>query len=180
MTLNRPLFTRVDTAYRERPWAPWCAKSVHCSFLDTFAALRKATISFVMSVRPHWTTRLPLDGFHEVWYLMIFRKYVEKIQVSLKSEKNNVYFTWRPIHILYRISLISSYNEMFQTKAVEKIKTHILCSLTFLFFENRAVYEIVWKNIVKRGRPTIIIWRTRIACRISKANTHAHTHTQVV
>ena len=33
---------------------------------------------------------------------------------------------------------------MFQTKGVEKIKTHILCSVTF--FENRAVYEIMWKK----------------------------------
>ena len=31
--------------------------------LGAFAKLRKATISFVMSVRPHGTTRLPLDGF---------------------------------------------------------------------------------------------------------------------
>jgi len=31
-------------------------------FLGTFAKLRKATISFE-SVRPHGTTRLPLDGF---------------------------------------------------------------------------------------------------------------------
>ena len=30
-----------------------------------------------------------------------------------------------------------------QTKDVEKMKTHILCSITFFFFENRAVYEIV-------------------------------------
>ena len=46
---------------------------------------------------------------------------------------------------------------MFQTKVVEKIKTHILCSVTFLFFENRAVYEIMWKNIVERGRPQLTI-----------------------
>ena len=41
--------------------------------------------------------------------------------------------------------------EMFQTKVVEKIKKHILCSVTF--FENRAVYVIMRKNIVERGRP---------------------------
>jgi len=34
---------------------------------------------------------------------------------------------------------------MFQTKIVEKIKTHTLCSVTF-FFENRAAYEIMWKK----------------------------------
>jgi len=31
--------------------------------------------------------------------------------------------------------------ELFQTKLVEKIKTYILCSITFS--ENRAVYEII-------------------------------------
>ena len=36
---------------------------------------------------------------------------------------------------------------MFQKNVVEKIKTLILFSVTF-FFENRAVYKIMWKNIV--------------------------------
>jgi len=40
---------------------------------------------------------------------------------------------------------------MFQTKAVEKIKTHILCSVTSP--ENRAVYETMWKNTVQPDRP---------------------------
>jgi len=31
-------------------------------FLGAFSKLRKATIGFVMSVLPHGTTRLPLDG----------------------------------------------------------------------------------------------------------------------
>jgi len=31
--------------------------------LDAFAKLQKATISFVASLCPHGTTRLPLDGF---------------------------------------------------------------------------------------------------------------------
>jgi len=35
---------------------------------------------------------------------------------------------------------------MFQIKVVEKIKPHILYLITF--FENRAVYEIMWKNMV--------------------------------
>jgi len=32
---------------------------------------------------------------------------------------------------------------MFQTKVVEKIRTDILCSVTF--FENCTVYEIMWQ-----------------------------------
>jgi len=33
-------------------------------------------------------------------------------------------------------------------KLLEKIETHILCSVTF-FLEYRAVYETTWKNIVE-------------------------------
>jgi hypothetical protein len=36
---------------------------------------------------------------------------------------------------------------MFQTKVVEKIKTHNLGSV--FFFENLAIYEIMSKNLVK-------------------------------
>ena len=45
-------------------------------------------------------------------------------------------------------------------KIVEKIKTHIFCSMTFLKY--RAVYEVMWKDIVQPGRPKMKIWR--IAC----------------
>jgi len=57
---------------------------------------------------------------------------------------------------------------MFQTKVVEIIKTHILCSINF-FFENRAVYEIMWKNIVEPDRPRMIIRLMLIGCWIPKA-----------
>ena len=65
---------------------------------------------------------------------------------------------------------------MFQKKFVEKIKTHVLC---FVFFspENRAVYDMMWKNIVDRGKPQMTITRMRIACWISKTT---DTLTQVV
>jgi hypothetical protein len=40
--------------------------------------------------------------------------------------------------------------------------------------ENRAVYEIMWKNVLELGRPQMTIWRTDIACSIPKAtNTHS-------
>jgi hypothetical protein len=38
-----------------------------------------------------------------------------------------------------------------------------------VFFENRAVYEVMWKSFVERGRPQTAIWRMHIACWISKA-----------
>jgi hypothetical protein len=59
---------------------------------------------------------------------------------------------------------------MFQTKVVGKIKTQILCSVTFFVcFENRAVYEIMWKNTIDRGMLQMTIWRMRIECWIPEA-----------
>jgi hypothetical protein len=66
------------------------------SLLGAFTKLRKATVSLGMSVRPslgmeqlssHWM------DFHEIQYLNTFRTSVKKIQVSLKSDDNNGYFT---------------------------------------------------------------------------------------
>ena len=61
---------------------------------------------------------------------------------------------------------------MFQTKVAEQIKHTFYVQK--LFPENHAVYEIMWKNIVERGRPEMTIWRMRFACWIPKAtNTHS-------
>ena len=61
---------------------------------------------------------------------------------------------------------------MLQTKVVQKIKTHVLYSITFS--QKRAVYEIMWeKNIVEPGRSQMTIWHLRIALWIPVAtNTH--------
>jgi len=64
------------------------------------------------------------------------------------------------VHFLSSLTQFFLEWEMFETEAVEKIKTHILFSITFLFFfnkENHAIYEIMWKNIVEPGRPQMTI-----------------------
>jgi hypothetical protein len=63
-----------------------------------------------LSVRVEQLDSLWTD-FDEILYLGIFRKSVEKIQVSIKSNKSNEYFTWRRFHIYDSISLKSSENE---------------------------------------------------------------------
>ena len=46
--------------------------------------------------------------------------------------------------------------------------------ILIFFFENRAVYYIMWKNNVEPDRPQMKIWRMRMACWIHKAtNTHS-------
>jgi len=62
---------------------------------------------------------------------------------------------------------------IFQPKVVEKIKTHILCPIAR--FENRAIYEITWKNPVPPDRPQMM--RMHIACWITKAT---DTHSEYV
>ena len=52
----------------------------------------------VKQLGAHWT------NFHETWYSSSLRKSVEKIQVSLISDKNNGYFTQIPVHIHDSIS----------------------------------------------------------------------------
>jgi hypothetical protein len=65
----------------------------------------------------HWT------DFHEIWFFRIFRKSVEKIQASLKSDKNNGYFTWRTIYFFDDSSLSSYQNEKcLRQKLYRKLK----------------------------------------------------------
>jgi hypothetical protein len=48
------------------------------------------------------------------------------------------------------------------------------------FFFNRAVYETMWINMLKRGSPQMAIWRMRIECWIPKAtNTHSEYVTRI-
>jgi hypothetical protein len=133
-----------------------CGQNVE--FLGAFAKLRKATISFVISVRP--SVRMerlgsPWTDFREVWYLRIFRKSAEQIQVSLISDKNNGYFTLisdknngyftlRPVYIYDNTSLNCSQNENCFRQKLERKSKHTSCSIIF-FSKSRPVYEIIRK-----------------------------------
>ena len=69
----------------------------------------KATVSFAMPLRPHGTTRLPLDRF--AWNLVFedFSKTCRQNSTFINSEKNKLYFTWRPLCILYLLDRASSW-----------------------------------------------------------------------
>jgi len=89
----------------------------------------------------HW------PDFHEIWYLSIFRKSVEKIKVPLRSDMNNGYFTWRTIYFL-----ITFHSFLLGMRNVSNKSCTVSHNTPFLFnsvfsFENRAVYEIMWKKI---------------------------------
>jgi hypothetical protein len=146
----------------------WHGQGKHYLLLSAFAKFRKATRRVCPSIRmeqlgSHWT------DFHEIWHFNIFRKSVEKIQVSLKSNKNNRYFTWRPTYVfdLSRSILLTVRNV--SDKICKENKNTQFYGQCLFFFENSAVYVIVWKSIVESGRSQVTILCTRIGHWVPKA-----------
>jgi len=127
--------------------------------------------SSCLSVRPHEKLGSHWKEFHEIWYLSIFRIPVEKIQVWLKSDKNNGYFTWRPIYIYGN----SSHNEKyFAQKSVEKIKTHIGSSIPPL------PQNVPWDNTKTYGTTRHATGKSKcgaFALHAGWLRLHAHAHT---
>ena len=74
-------------------WAPWSRMWMNVSIYFQARSqnfekrlLALSCLSVCLSLRPYGTTRLPLDGFS--WNLKcLFRKSVEKTQVSIQSDK---------------------------------------------------------------------------------------------
>jgi hypothetical protein len=72
-----------------------------CKIAKCHYCLPRVCLSVCQSVLP--SVRLEQLGSHwkdfrQILYLSIFRKSLEKIHVSLKSDKNNGYFKWKPIY----------------------------------------------------------------------------------
>ena len=65
--------------------------------------------------------------------------------------------------------------KIFQTKVVEKIKIHVLCSTTF-FFWNLAICEIMWGNFVELGQVT---WQYG-ACVLHTGYPRLQTHSEYI
>ena len=103
-----------------RYWGKKClpGKNISLSCQSGYLAFRKRinkpkrlriiakwlSASSCLSVCTHGTIRLTMDGFSLNWYFSIFWKSVERIQVSLKFDRNNVYFMCRPIGVFIIIS----------------------------------------------------------------------------
>jgi hypothetical protein len=121
------------------------------ALLGIFVKLRRATISFVMSVLP--SVRMEQFDylrtcFNNIWYLSILRKSAEKIQLSLKSDKNNSYFTLTSIYILIISRSVFLRMRHISEKVEEKLEIHILNSKSHFF---RKSFRL-WDNVEKYSR----------------------------
>ena len=120
-------------------------------FLAVFAKLRKATISFVMSVhpavclsfRPHGKTLLPPEKCQGNLTFKLFWKSSWESSSLIKIRLYMKVFS----HLWQHLAEFFLQWEIFQIKIIEKIETHISSRTTFS--ENRAVYEIMSKNMIE-------------------------------
>ena len=106
----------------------WFYKS---RFLGAFAKLRKATISFVVSVLPHGTNRLPLETFSWNSIFQDFSKICPENSSVVKIGEYRICYMKTDVHFLSYLAHFFLEWEMGQTNIVEKIKPHIWCSVTF-------------------------------------------------
>ena len=116
--------------------------------------------------------------FDEIRHLFFFRKPVEEVQISLKSDKNNGYLHEDGCAFMISRWFILKMKSV-SDNIVEIIRTHI--SNSTAFSESRAVF---WDNMeeydgAKQATYANIIRYMRLAYWITKA-THTHTHTAMV
>ena len=117
--------------------------------------------------------------FHEICYLAIFLKSIEKTHVSLKPEKNNRYFTWRLVSFMI-ISLWFPFRmrNVSDKSCRENRNTHFLFSN--FFFPQKLCR--LWDNVEKYGSAgqatdDSVMRRMRIACWMTTA---ANIHSEYV
>jgi len=113
-----------------------CSKEHHCSYATNmsnyavFRRVRKVEKSFVTFVRPSaWSNSAPTVRIFMEFDIWGFS--VEKIQVSLKLDKNKGYYTWRSMYIFDHISSFPlRMNRVSDKSCREYKKKQISCSVT--------------------------------------------------
>ena len=138
-------------------------------FSGVLRKLRKATVSFVISVRLSLSVRMEQFCSHQTdfqeTYFIIFRKSVEKIQRSLKSDKHNgnlnednYSFLIIFLSVLLRMENASDKlcRENQNTRCRENQNTRFIFSDSF-FPKVLPFYEITWKNMVQSDRPQMTV-----------------------
>ena len=109
--------------------------------VDAFAKLRKATISFVMSVCLSARNSAPTGRIFMKFDITVFFEHLsEKFQLHYDRTRMTVLQLTTHVHLGWRLAEFLKC-EIFQKKFVNNLITHVLFSITY-FYENRAVYEI--------------------------------------
>jgi hypothetical protein len=149
------------------------------SISGAFAKLQNTTISFVVSVRSSLCshgTRHQLNGF---WRNLAF-ELVSKICLE-NSSSIKIWQEQRELnvnlclHVWQYLAEFFLKWENFQTKVVEKVRTDILCSASFLRKSCRLWDNV--ENMMEADRPQMKIQYGACDLLAGYARTHTHTHT---
>jgi hypothetical protein len=136
-----------------------CGQYVTITSHVRFRHVRKNRLlaSSYMPVRPPaWKNSAP-TGRIFMKFDIYFSKICEKIQVSLKSDNNNgtLHEDLCTFMVICRWILVRMRN-VSDKSCRENQNTHFM--FNNFFSENRAICEIMWKNMVQPDRPQMTIW----------------------
>jgi hypothetical protein len=134
---------------------------------------KKRLFASSLSARPHGTL-LPLDGFSWNLIRFFFRKCQENSSFVKIGQEKQVLHMKIDRQCLSHLALLFLGWEMFQTKVVDKIKTQMLCSITFFFLNSRPLWDNVEKYCTS-GQATDGQYG---ACALHLGLRKATTHTQ--
>jgi len=112
----------------------------------------------------HWT------DFHEIWYLGTFRKSVKEIQVSLKSDKNNQYFTYTFISR----SILLRNEKCWDESCTENQNTHFMFSNYFFRISSRLCGKM-WRCRVAHDTNDNMAHAHCMLCTLATQKKHTHT-----
>ena len=118
-------------------------------------SLRHVCPSICQSVRPHGTTRLPLDRFSLNLIFEYFSKICREDRSFIKIWQELRVFTYTFV-IVSRSVLLTMKNISQKTRWKNQ---NTVCSIRVFFFsENRSVYEIMLENTVEPDTPQVAEW----------------------
>ena len=138
-------------------------------FLGAFIKIAKSDYMLrhvCLSVRPHGTTRLPLEGFS--WNLIFqhFSKICRENSSFIKID-TRITLTLHEHQYTFLIISLSFFLSMknVSDKSCTENKTRFVLNN---FFFKWCLYDTTWKNMVESDRPQITTWHIHIACWIPK------------
>jgi hypothetical protein len=141
----------------------------------------KKRLNFMSVCLSEWNSCAPIGQIlikFDIWAFSKIRRKRSSF-TKIRQERRVLYMKTSSRLWQYLAKLFLEW-EIFQIKVVEKIKTHILCSITFLF-ANVAVYETTSKNVAQPEGPQITSQYGAYKLHAGQARLHArtrmHTHT---
>ena len=138
--------------------------------LGAFTYFQKATISFDTSLSPSVRMeKLGVNGwvYMELEARVFFENLLRKFNFHWIRTRitDSLHEGIRTFTIISCSILVTMRNVL--DNFVKKSKHNIYAQIHF--YKNRAVYEIMWENMVEPERAHMKIWLVRIACCMSKA-----------